>query len=412
MALMWCFIGILLGLFTVAMVFLIIGLREKPKNKNLFRLSQLETDESEIQSPTIHIASEFPESPDVNGRREAGETAKPAKNTTSNPAGKNFPGMGSWSDLLETNPSLYINPLWRGWRDGYQGLAAAQEGEEELNTAENNWGELSQSEPWNLCGVVEGEESDRCDGETSHGDVHGNGGSKRTSSISDRDSQENSGSHGNNGGGSHGNSGSDISSTTININQPLDINPEQNKASTADIDSSRVSTSKTRNDAESDDFAGTIPVGIPSLPFPDSKIFHTEPTRTKRPEIKQEVGDTEAKEGNAKPEVDNPSPEASNAEQQDGNTKPTVYQDESTKLKERKPRSSSGDYKLPSNKLLSKFGLNSEDMGPTSNTTALSSPCLYNKDVNEELRASGKQGMCTYYKHGDPLWLVCQDIGC
>ncbi|XP_028413236.1 uncharacterized protein LOC114536080 [Dendronephthya gigantea] len=363
MALMWCFIGILLGLFIITMVFLVIGLRKKPKNKKLFRLSQLDTDESEIQSPTIHTTAQFPEPPAVNGRQEASE--KVSGGTTSNPVSKHFPGMSSWSDLLKTDTSLYINPLWRGFRDGYQGL----DGGEELNTARNDWGELSRSEPWNLSGVVDGaEEGVHGDGEeTTPAGVHGSGGSNGTSSISGSGSQENT--------GSHGNSGSDISTTKNN--EPPDINPEQIKSFPADTDLSRASASKRRSNAESDNLAGAIPVGIPSLPVPDSKIFHTEPTRTK-PE---------------KPVVDDPKPVASNARQPDGNTKPELL-DDGNELKEQKPRSSSssGDCKLPGNKLLSKFGLNSEDMGPACNT-ALSSPCLYIKDVNEEISEPGKQDL-------------------
>ena len=339
MALMWCFIGILLGLFIITITFLILGIRGKPRHKKLFSLSQLESEEGEVQSPTIHTSSQFPESPDLERRQAAVEKLK-AKSGTGRPVGKSFPGMGSWSDLLKADTSLYINPLWRGWQEEYMSLTT-QGGEAELDTGQDEREGLSRSEPWNLGAAAENDDIDHRDGIN----TDSNGSSNRNSSNSDSGSQRNN---------------DNINNNTINNNRQPDTNPEQ---STSNIDPSRVPTNKRRSVGESDpNFITSIPVGIPSHPVPDPKIFHTEPTRTKIPE------------------VSNPTPEASTT------TKPEVAEDNGNHVSEEKPSSSTNDYRNPSNNLLSKFGIYSDDACPTQNLciTALSSPCLFSEEFNEQ----------------------------
>lgn len=339
MALMWCFIGILFGLFLITITFLILGLRRKPKHKNLFRLSQLESEDGEIQSPTIHATSQFPESPDLERRHEAVDKL----NSTRSAAGKDFPGVGNLSDLLGKNSSLYINPLWRGWREEYVSLRS-QGGEAELDTVGNEEEGLSRSEPWNLGGAADSDDLD-------HGDSNGQGNNDRSRNRM----SSNSASEGDSG--SDTNNNMDISNTNNqqhDTNDTAIANPELSTSSTNN-DPLKETTKKRRSTADCDNLVSSIPVGIPSHPVPDPQIFHTEqsyPKRTKKPEV-------------------------NNA------TKLDVNEDNADQLK---ARASSTSTKPPSNKLLSRFGLKNEDVYPSPSlcNTALSTPCLYNKDLREE----------------------------
>ena len=344
MALMWCFIGILLGLFIITITFLILGLRRKPKQKNLFRLSQLESEGEGIESPTIQTASEFPESPDSERR----QTAIGKLNATRNgPVSKHFPGMGSWSDLLKADTSLYINPLWRGWQEEYLSLTA-QNREEELDAGQEEREDLSRSEPWNLSAPAQSRDMNHQDGNCDD-DSTSNG--NRNSSNSDNSNQSNSGNDNNNS----------------NDEQPdtSNTNPEHSQPSTSNAGLSRVHTKERRSVAESDPNLNLIPVGIPSHTISDPKIFHTESPKTKKPEVHHTKH--EAIE-----------------------TKQHVAGDNGNEMNTEKPTSI--HFKNPSNKLLSKFGIDVDDncLTPSLSNTAMSSPCLYNEVVNHPI--PGKQG--------------------
>lgn len=323
-----------------------MGLRKKPKRKNLFRLSQLESEGGEIESPTIQTTSQFPESPDSDRR----QTAVSKLNATRNgPVSKHFPGMGSWSDLLKADTSLYINPLWRGWQEEYLSLTA-QNREDELDAEQEERENLSRSEPWNLSAPAQDRDISHQDGD-SNGDDTSNGNSNRNSSNSDNSNQPNSGNDGNN-------------NTTIQDDEQPDnsnTNPEQSQPLTSNAGPSRVPTNKRRSVAESDPNLNSIPVGIPSHTISDPKIFHTEPSRTKKPEdhhAKHEA--IESKPGDNGDEINTEKP--------------------------------SSFHLNPSNKLLSKFGIDVDDNYPTPSlcNTAMSSPCLYNEEVNHP--TPGKHG--------------------
>ena len=380
MALMWSFIGILLGLFIITITFLTMGLRKKPRNKKLFRLSELETEEGEIQSPTIHRNSQFPDSSDLESRQAAVAKFK-AKRENGKAVSKHFPGMGSWSDLLKTDTSLYINPLWRGWREEYLSLTAQGE-EAELDIAQGERQGLTRSEPWNLGGTVPSDDLDHRDGHragqnTSAGNGTNNGnGNSDVNGTNDGNvtSDGNGANDGNNtsdsDGASDGNGCSVDSSNSENDSQQnsggdkLNDNNtdlERSKPSTSKNESAPVTTNKKQSATESSPSNLTsIPVGIPSHPVPDPKIFHTEPTRTKKPENRE-----------ATSEVDNPK------EQKAGKEK--------NHLNKGTPTSSTNDHKNPSNNLLSKFGISSDDAAPTLkvSNTALSSPCLLGDENNQ-----------------------------
>ena len=356
MALMWCFIGILLGLFIITITFLILGLREKRNHKKLFRLSQLESEEGEMQSPTIHTTSQFPDSPDLERRQAAVEKLK-AKRENGRTGSKKFPGMGSWSDLLKADTSLYINPLWRGLREEYLSLTA-QGGEAELDTGLDEREGLSRSEPWNLSGPAQLDDVDHRDGQgDSNGSSHCS--SNRNSSNSETSSQQNSGSDNINNNNNN--------DTTSQQPGTSNANTEQSKPYSTHTDPSP--TKKRRSVAESDpNLIASIPVGILSHPVSDPKIFHTEPPRTKKPEVRETT------------------PEMSNT------TMPGVGEVNDNHLKKEKPISTTNYHKNPSNNLLSKFGIDSDDVCaiPSVHNTALSSPCLLSDEFNHP--TSGKHG--------------------
>jgi hypothetical protein len=353
MALMWCFIGMLLGLFIITITFLVMGLRKKPKKKKLFRLRELESEEGELQSPTIHTTSQFPDPSDFE-TRQAAVAKLNAKRENGKPASKHFPGMGSLSDLLKTDTSLYINPLWRGWREEYLSLKAQGEETEVDDTQDKREG-ITRSEPWNVSGAALLDDVDH-NGNNSQATSGGNGTNEGGGSSDGDGSSE--------GDGSSVDSSNSESSQRNNGNDNLGDNNtdlERSKPSTNNTESSRAPTSKKRSVGESDPSHMTsIPVGIPSYPVSDPKIFHTEPTRTKKPEIME----TTAEIGNT--------------------TKPDEV-DDKNHLNGGKAVSSTNDYKNPSNNLLLKFGIDIEDAGATSRVsdTALSSPCLLGDHINQ-----------------------------
>ena len=351
MALMWCFIGILLGLFIIIITFLILGLKRKEKKKDLFRLSEIESEGEGVETPTIHATSQFPESPDSDRRR----TAVGQLNATRNGfVSKHFPGMGSWSDLLKADTSLYINPLWRGWQDEYLSLTA-QNREEELDAGQEEREGRSSSEPWNLSAPTQDRNINNHDNDF-NGDGASNGNSNRNSTNSDGSNQPNSGNDSNN-------------NTTIQDDEQPNTshtNPEQSQPSTSNTRPSRVPTNKRRSIGESDPSLNSIPVGIPSHPITDPRIFHTEPPRTRKPD------DTKHEAIETIPHVSGHDNEL------------------------KKEKRYSFDSKNPSNKLLSKFGIEVNDncITPSLCNTAMSSPCLYNEEYSEQ--TSGTHGR---YKH-------------
>ena len=320
------------------MVFLFLGLREKTKNKSLFRLSQLETEE-EIQSPTIQTTPQFTlESPD-----SGSQIAVEKLNGTSGNNGlvnKNFPGMGSWSDLLKAETSLYINPLWRGLREGYLGLTAQGEDTDDVDTIHDDREELSRSEPWNINQPAENYEMDQYDAHSScNVDSSKNENSNvKSSKDGDKHNRTRSDSQVNVQGKDDNISNAITTSNNNNQVLPSTHGKSEFKSSTSIGDPS--GTNKRRSAVESD--PNLIPVGILSHPVPNPKIFHTEPTRIKKPEICHEKPETSG---------DN---------------------------EEEEPVISSRDCKNPPNNLLSKFGIDMSNTYPTTNlsNTALSSPCL------------------------------------
>ena len=347
-----------------------MGLRKKPRNKKLFRLSELETEEGKIQSPTIHRNSQFPDSSDFESRQAAVAKLN-AKRENGKPVSKHFPGMGSWSDLLKTDTSLYINPLWRGWREEYLSLTAQGE-EAELDISQDEREGLTRSEPWNLGGTVPSDDLDQRDGQ-------GGGAGQNTSAgigtnTGNGNSDGNGANDGNNtsdsDGASDGNGISVDSSNSENDSQQnsggdklndSNTDLERSKPSTSKTESLRVPTNKKRSVTESNPSnLNSIPVGIPSHPVPDPKIFHTETTRTKNPENREATSAV----GNATEPV---------------SAKENNYLDKGT------PTSSTNDHKNPSNNLLSKFGISSDDASPTVklSNTALSSPCLLGDEINQ-----------------------------
>ena len=356
-----------------------MGLRKKPRNKKLFRLSELETEEGEIQSPTIHRNSQLPDSSDLKSRQAAVAKLN-AKRENGKAVSKHFPGMGSWSDLLKTDTSLYINPLWRGWREEHLSLTAQGE-EAELDIGQDERVGLTRSEPWNLGGTVPSDDLDHRDGQgggagqnTSAGIGTNNGnGNSNVNSTNDGNgtSDVNGTNDGNNtsdsDGASDGNGSSVDSENGSQQNSGGDKSNDSNtdlkrsKPSTSKTESSRVPTNKRRSVTESNPSnLNSIPVGIPSHPVPDPKIFHTEPTRTKKTKNREATSET-------------------------GNTTEPKAAKQKNHLNKGTATSSTNDHKNPSNNLLSKFGISSNDAAPTLkvSNTALSSPCLLGDEINQ-----------------------------
>lgn len=137
MALMWCFIGILLGLFIITMAFLYVERKRKKRDQQIFRLSQLHSEGSAIQSPTIYPSLQFQELHEVENTHE----------TASKPCGSEYNGHAS---ILKDDNSMFINPLWRDSKN----RCLRYESKKEIGTIERER-LISKSMPCNLSGKIE-----------------------------------------------------------------------------------------------------------------------------------------------------------------------------------------------------------------------------------------------------------------